>query len=256
MEPKNWSLESREIRIMAQGKKSFLLYADIIHTVKMLSAEHAGELFLHILRYVNDEEPEAENAVVKIAFEPIKQQLKRDLKRWEEIKEAKSKAGKASALARKKSRRKQKQHPLTPVNTSQQSSTDLTVIDNVNVNVNDNVSSLQEEYTEAKPPIFVFKTALVEQGVSEDLAKEWIKVRKQRHAVNTKTAFAGFKTQVEKSGKTMHEIVQLCVENSWRGFKAEWVNANIDTKKPQVLRYNDEKVQAGKQNTIKPPANG
>ena len=42
---------------MAENKKSFLLYCDIIHTIQQLSDEQAGNLFKHILQYVNDENP-------------------------------------------------------------------------------------------------------------------------------------------------------------------------------------------------------
>jgi hypothetical protein len=43
---------------MAKNKKSFVLYCDLIHTIEKLSNEQAGELFKHILRYVNDKDPE------------------------------------------------------------------------------------------------------------------------------------------------------------------------------------------------------
>lgn len=69
---------------MAKDKKSFVLYCDLIHTVRKLPKEDAGELFVHILEYVNDLNPETENALVDIAFEPIKQQLKRDLVKYSE----------------------------------------------------------------------------------------------------------------------------------------------------------------------------
>ena len=64
---------------MATNKKSFLLYCDIIHTIEKLSDEQAGKLLKHILRYVNDQDPIAEDVLTEIAFEPIKQNLKRDL---------------------------------------------------------------------------------------------------------------------------------------------------------------------------------
>lgn len=70
---------------MATGKKSFLLYCDIIHTVEQLTDAEAGELFKHILRYVNDQNPIAPSTITRIAFEPIKQSLKRDLDRYESI---------------------------------------------------------------------------------------------------------------------------------------------------------------------------
>lgn len=69
---------------MADNKKSFLLYCDLIHTVKKMKKEDAGELLLHILQYVNDEDPITENVTVDLVFEPIKQSLKRDLEKWEQ----------------------------------------------------------------------------------------------------------------------------------------------------------------------------
>lgn len=68
---------------MAENKKSVLLYCDIIHTVEELDDSDAGLLFKHYLRYINDQNPEAPSKLIKIVFEPIKQNLKRDLKKWE-----------------------------------------------------------------------------------------------------------------------------------------------------------------------------
>ena len=69
---------------MAENKKSVLLYCDIIHTVKELSDEEAGKLFKHYLEYINDLNPSAPDKLTQIVFEPIKQNLKRDLKKWED----------------------------------------------------------------------------------------------------------------------------------------------------------------------------
>lgn len=70
---------------MAENKRSFLLYCDIIHTVKKLNDDKAGILFKHILSYVNDENPESNDMIIDLVFEPIKQALKRDLIRYENI---------------------------------------------------------------------------------------------------------------------------------------------------------------------------
>lgn len=72
---------------MAEDKKSFLLYCDLIHTVKHLPKEKLGELFLHILEYVNDENPVSDDLIINITFEPIKRQLKRDLIKYEQVRE-------------------------------------------------------------------------------------------------------------------------------------------------------------------------
>lgn len=129
---------------MAENKKSFLLYADLIHTIKKLPLEKAGELFVVILEYVNDENPIIDDYTLDLVFEPIKQQLKRDLKSWETTKNGKSEGGKKSAEIRKKL--KDMQHDLSMLKILKDTSTYSTVNDsdnvNVNVNVTDNVNEI------------------------------------------------------------------------------------------------------------------
>lgn len=121
---------------MAKDKKSIIVYADWIHTFEELSDQEAGVLIKHFFRYVNDMNPEPPDKLTRIAFEPIKQQLKRDLNKWDEIRAKRSEAGKRSVES--------KQHrstKSTSVESVQQASTNSTVNDNVNVTVtvNDNV---------------------------------------------------------------------------------------------------------------------
>lgn len=85
---------------MAENKKSFLLYCDIIHTVKKLPIDKAGELFITILEYVNDQNPVINDTIIDLVFEPIKQNLKRSLKDWESKKVEKSDSGKLGNLKR------------------------------------------------------------------------------------------------------------------------------------------------------------
>lgn len=120
---------------MAENKNSFILYSDLIKTVSKLPKEKAGELFLIILEYVNDLNPEPEDILLQIAFEPIKNQLKRDLSKWENLREKRSEAGKASA-----EKRKQNSTNPTSVESVEQSLTNPTVSVTVNANVNDTVT--------------------------------------------------------------------------------------------------------------------
>lgn len=92
---------------MAVEKKSFILYSDLITTVEKLvikdreqKTNYAGELFLHVLQYVNDQNPIPVDFIIEIAFDPIKKQLKRDLEKYEEIKEEKSINGRVGNLKR------------------------------------------------------------------------------------------------------------------------------------------------------------
>ncbi|MEI6567637.1 MAG: DUF6291 domain-containing protein [Verrucomicrobiota bacterium] len=115
---------------MAQDKKSFVLYCDILSMVRKLSKVQAGELFLTILAYVNDENPIITDKLIDIAFDPIKLQLKRDLIKYEDKKIKWSEAGKRSAELRNAGIIQQ---TLTNDEKKEQTST-------VNVNVNDTVT--------------------------------------------------------------------------------------------------------------------
>lgn len=85
---------------MAEDKKSFILYCDLIHVINKLDDGNTGKLFKHILNYVNDFDPEPENIVVDLVFEPIKRQLKRDLEKFNKHKENKSNQGRLGNLKR------------------------------------------------------------------------------------------------------------------------------------------------------------
>ena len=85
---------------MAKDKKGFILYADQKALFDQLPNEKAGELIKFIFSYVNDENPISEDLIINLAFTPIQQQLKRDLIKYEETKDNRSKAGKAGANKR------------------------------------------------------------------------------------------------------------------------------------------------------------
>jgi hypothetical protein len=132
---------------MAEGKKSFVLYSDQRTIIDMLSDEKAGQLLKHMFAYVNDENPQTNDPLILLAFEPIKLQMKRDLIKWEKTKGVRSDAGKASAEARRLA--KEQQQTLTNstnVNFVQQSSTNSTVNVNDTVNVNVNVNEKNNIY--------------------------------------------------------------------------------------------------------------
>ena len=120
---------------MADNKKSFILYADLIHTVKKMTKEQAGHLLMTMLEYVNDLNPVITDLTIDLVFEPIKQQMKRDLIKWDGIKDKRSQAGKASAEARKVAKDMQQASTIsTLVEIDEQTSTNSTVNDTVNVN--------------------------------------------------------------------------------------------------------------------------
>jgi hypothetical protein len=145
---------------MAEDKKGFVLYADLIHTLGKMPDDKAGELFKHILSYVNDQDPVTDDLIIQLTFEPIKQQLKRDLKKYDEIKLKRSDAGKESARLKALKKKQQDKLNSTSVESVKQDSTNPTVRDTVNDNVNVNIS-------------FIDKMDLFKKKVGEDNNVIW-----------------------------------------------------------------------------------
>lgn len=126
---------------MAENKKSFVLYADLIKSIEHLTYEEKGILLTHLLEYVNDMNPILTDRLILTAWKPIELQLKRDLKKFEEVKEKRSLAGKRSAELRALKIDEQSEANSTSVESVEQTPTNPTDNDNDNdnVTVNDNV---------------------------------------------------------------------------------------------------------------------
>jgi len=122
--------QTRWAFFMAENKKSFLLYCDQQGIFNQLPDEIAGRLIKHIFAYVNDEEPVTDELIVNIAFEPIKQQLKRDLVKYNQFVDKQRDNGLKGGRP-KKPNETQKTQAFTE---------EPKKADNVNVNVTDNVN--------------------------------------------------------------------------------------------------------------------
>jgi hypothetical protein len=113
---------------MNKEKKSFVMYCDQYELFRKLPDEIAGKLIKHIYAYVNGDADEIDDLLLQIAFEPIKQQLKRDLEKYKQFVEKQSFNGKKGG------------RPSKP-NESQETqafSEKPKKADNVNDNVNEN----------------------------------------------------------------------------------------------------------------------
>lgn len=131
---------------MAEGKKSFVAYADWKQIFDELPNEDAGKLIKHIFAYVNDENPETDNVLIRVAFANIKTTLKRDLIKWEKQLEQRRTAGRSSA----ESRKTKSNDRSTPVNETERNST-VSVSGNVNGSVNvKNISFLETDVSKLK----------------------------------------------------------------------------------------------------------
>ena len=170
------------------------------------------KLIKHIMAYVNDEDTVSEDIVINIAFTPIKLQLKRDLVKFEETKGRRSIAGKIGAEKRwqREANDGNRINGIANDGKGKQTMAKIAVNDNVNVKEKD-------------IHIYSFLNSLIDYGFDKDLSKEWMKVRKDKGATNTLTAFKGFVKEVEKNGNDINFILRTCIERSWKGFNSEWI---------------------------------
>ena len=194
---------------MAKDKKGFILYADLIKVVSKLPDETAGKLFKIILSYVNDLDVCIDDLLLEIAFEPIKNQLKRDLIKFEEVKSKRSDAGKRSAELRALKKEEQKPTKPTSVKSVQQSSTNPTVTDTVNETVNDNVN-----VNVIKKEIYKF-TDLRKLPIF----KNWLNYRKEiKKPIKTTIALNSlFKRFELESYSKCNQITLASIESNYTG---------------------------------------
>ena len=122
---------------MAEGKNTVVVYRDWIDKFEELEDDEAGRLIKHFFRYVNDLDPEYPDKLTKIAFIDIKNSLKRDLEKWDQTLEGRSKAGKASAEARRL------------LKESKQDSTNSTSVDFVQQNLTNPTDSVTDIVTDS-----------------------------------------------------------------------------------------------------------
>ena len=61
-------------------------------------------------------------------------------------------------------------------------------------------------------------------NVDQSIWNDYLSLRKAKKAVLTKTALNGIIRESEKARMSLNDVLALCCERGWVGFKAEWVN--------------------------------
>jgi len=151
------------------------------------------------------------------------------------MREKRSQAGTISA-----NKRKQNVTQSTHVEFVEQIPTNSTVNGTVNVTVSDILLKKETKYN--------FRNELIKYGFDSELVDEWLMVRKAKKSVNTKTAFNSFIFEVKKRNPNVdfNEILKLCVQNSWAGFKNEWITnqkTNINGKSTNTQESREQAIR-------------
>lgn len=85
-------------------------------------------------------------------------------------------------------------------------------------NIDDNINISMCNNAHARK--FDFAWALRGAGVSERHVAEWMEIRKTKKATNSQTAFDALVRESAKAGLSVDEAVTKCIEESWKGFRA------------------------------------
>lgn len=90
-----------------------------------------------------------------------------------------------------------------------------------------------------------FKKTFLELGVDEIYLDDWLAVRKRKKSVNSQSALKKIVSECNKHNYPISEAIKNCAENSWSGFKFEWLD-NIYSKKsnekPKTINRQTEEV--------------
>jgi hypothetical protein len=89
-------------------------------------------------------------------------------------------------------------------------------------------SGLRTPDTRPSPaaPVTLSASALADEGIDLQHAKDWLTARSRKKLPLTPTAWSRFKRNASQAGLTAAEAVELCAEKGWAGIDAEWVNGN------------------------------
>jgi len=89
--------------------------------------------------------------------------------------------------------------------------------------------------------IFNFKKSLIDYGFEENLVSEWMQVRKNKKATNTKTTFQKFIKEIELTPEDKNYILKLIIEKDWKSFEYQWY-LNLKNQKEKLPEPQKEQM--------------
>ena len=105
---------------------------------------------------------------------------------------------------------------------------------NANVLPTHSESNANGMLTNNQEPITNINT-ITPEGVSKEVFNDFVKLRKGLKAPVTETAIKGLAREGQKANMSLEQVMVLCCQNGWRGFKAEWMNKVQPTQKVNFL---------------------
>ena len=88
----------------------------------------------------------------------------------------------------------------------------------------------------AKSITITAETLVNQYGVSEQVALDWLAMRKNKRAPISGTVINGLIREAIKANLTLDNVLQICVERNWQGFQASWLLREVNDMKQQIER--------------------
>jgi uncharacterized protein YdaU (DUF1376 family) len=93
-----------------------------------------------------------------------------------------------------------------------------------------NQEPITNNQTTTKPkntraPRFDAQAHLVSLGVDPKVARDWLRIRKEKRLAPTETAFEAVVDEAKKAAISMNDALLACCKRGWGGFEAKWLSA-------------------------------
>lgn len=93
-------------------------------------------------------------------------------------------------------------------------------------------------------------TELMDLGVNEKHAKDWLEVRRGKKAKMTDTVIDGIKREARQACVSFGEAIRISAESGWQGFKADWVNKPAANNGAPQFMTKQERIEAANQKVL------
>jgi uncharacterized protein YdaU (DUF1376 family) len=111
-----------------------------------------------------------------------------------------------------------------------------------NPNPNPNQEQKNTQAPEKSETVKTLKASdLINLGVNEQHAKDWLAVRQKKKAPLTPTAMQATIREAAKAGISVGEAVRVCAERGWQGFNADWLK-DSKSGKPNGIHHGFDNI--------------
>ena len=200
------------------------LYSDAIElyyeTEKPLTNDF--ERLCKLLLAVTDEEKTALKSILSEFFTGTEngyfnKRCNEEIVKYQSFINSRSRAGKASAEKRINTCSTRVQHKGNTRATNHKP-----ITNNQQPITNNQDKDISANADNAKPKKTTEKLLLMDYGVDEELADDFLKLRKSKRAPITKTVCKQLQNEAIKAGIGISQAVEICIGRNWQNFNASW----------------------------------